>query len=127
MTFLDRDFLLDGSRSFAIFHDKSNAKCIFVMNAGTGPVKFGDELFSEGDKCIAVLASSKLEKNGNTYYIALFKGSSQNRISVMSMNKDNVVAAEQYASVAAGKEAKLVDIKTAKQSLLAVLRTAGSK
>lgn len=122
MKFLGRDFLLDHARAFAIFQDKAREKCAFVIETAAAPAIFGHELFSDGDKCSSVLASSKLEKDGKAYYLAMFKGANQNHLAVVSVSKENVVTPEKDAAVAVNKMGKLSNIKSAKEALLATLK-----
>lgn len=62
MKFLDRDFIPDGARFFAIFHDKQKSSCVFAVNTGSAWVKFNHELVAAGGKCDEVLASGRLRK-----------------------------------------------------------------
>lgn len=122
MKFMGRDFLQDDSRSFAVFQDKAKEKCAFVVDAGATPVTVGHEAFAEGDKCSTILASSKLEKDGTSYYLAMFKGAQRNHLAVVSVNKENAIAIEKDAALAAGSRDKLVDMKGAKKALLASMK-----
>lgn len=122
MSFLARDFLLDDTRAFAVFQDKAKEKCNFVLDSGTKPAIFGHEIFSEGDKCSEILASSKLDKDGKTYYLAMFKGAAKNRLAVISVNKENAIVAEKDAAIATTKHTKLTDMKSAKTALLTNLK-----
>lgn len=74
MRFLGRDFIAGKTSAFAAFHDPSNDRCTFLVDAGGKPISYGHELFAHGDKCKSVLASAKMERAGTTYYLALFKG-----------------------------------------------------
>lgn len=121
-TFLGRDFVADGKSSLAIFQDKSRANCTFVVDAGGDPARFGHEVFASGDKCISVLASSRMVKDTATYYITLFKGASKNHLGVISVKNNTNVTPEIQLSLAATGNGKVATIKAAKAALESALK-----
>ncbi|GGB94922.1 hypothetical protein [Pseudoduganella buxea] len=117
MRFLGREFMAGKNSSFAVFQDRANSKCVFLVDVGAKPATYGHELFAKGDKCESVLASGKMERAGTTYYLALFKGVVRNHLGIVSVGPNNVVAAETGLAIAVGKKSKLADLKSAKEAL----------
>ncbi len=117
MRFLGREFMVGKNSSFAVFLDKANSKCVFLVDVSARPATYGHELFAKGDKCESVLASGKMERAGTTYYLALFKGVVRNYLGIVSVGPNNVVAAEAGLAAAVDKKSKLADLKTAKEAL----------
>ena len=70
--FLERDFISDIASSFAILENKKNQQCLFVAEAGAVPVSLNHTEYAPASKCSSVLASSRLDKAGTTYYLAMF-------------------------------------------------------
>ena len=116
-----RDFIDDEARAFAIFQDQAKSKCSFAVQVAGKLHAFEQHAFGDGDRCKEVLASSKLEKNGVVYYIAMYKGTKQNRIAVVGVSPSNLVTAEKTLSVTVNRSARLTDMKSAKQALAAAL------
>ena len=116
-----RDFIADDLRSFAIFQDSAKSRCSFAVQAAGKIQTFPQAAFADDGKCREVLASGKLEKNGLVYYIAMYKGTKQNRLAVVSVNSANVATAEKALSMAANQSASLTDMKAAKRALGAAL------
>ena len=116
-TFLKRDFVADGKTSLAVFHDKTNSKCTFVVDAGAEPARIGHETFAGSDKCASFLATGKLEKDSSTYYIALFKGAARNHLGVISVKNNTTVTPEKRLALAASNNGKVATIKEAKAAL----------
>lgn len=116
-----RDFIDDDARAFAIFQDEAKSRCSFGVQVAGKLHTFAQDAFADGDRCHEVLASSKLEKNGVTYYIGMYKGTKQNGIAVIGVSTSNVVTAEKTLSVTVNRSARLTDMKTAKQALAAAL------
>lgn len=121
MRFLERDFIVGKSSTFAVFHNTSDKKCAFLVDAGVKPVVFEHELFARGDTCNTVLAAGKMEHAGATYYLSLFKGASRNHLGILSVSPDRTVAAENKMAIAAGKRSALADLKTAKEAVKSTL------
>ena len=121
MSFLGRNFITTKSSSYAIFQDKSHEKCAFVVDAGAKPVVFDHGVFSVGQKCTEVLASSSFEKDGKVYYLALYAGNGKNNLSVVSVSENKLVAAEPQLAIAAMKKGQLVNIIQAKKAVLFAL------
>ena len=121
MQFLEREFMVGKTSTFAAFHDKSKEKCTFLVDAGAKPIMFQHDLFASGDKCKTVLAAGKMEHAGATYYLALFKGASRNHLGVVSVGPNNIVAAESRGAIAAAKKSTLADLKTAREALKSAL------
>ena len=117
MQFLEREFMVGKTSTFAAFQDKSKEKCTFLVDAGDKPIIFQHEVFSNGDKCQTVLAAGQMDHAGATYYLALFKGDSRNHLGVVSVGPNNIVATESRGAIAAAKKSTLPDLKTAKEAL----------
>lgn len=93
MELMGRDLITERDRTFAIFHNKVAKECVFATAVGHRPARFGHALFSDGDVCAEVLGSSRFEKNGNSYYLGLFKGARKNHLAVVVVNRDNEATA----------------------------------
>lgn len=118
-----RDVVLDGSRFFALYQDKAQTACTFVVDNGTAPVVTRHETLpgGEGDKCVSILASGKLDKGGTSYYIAMYRGDTRNHVAIFSVNPDNAVAVETTLSAKLAKRGNLADMKSVKKALTAAL------
>lgn len=121
MRFLERDFIAEQTSAFASFHDKASNKCAFVVDSGSKPITFGHDLFASGDTCLEVLATSKLERAGITYFLALFRGKTRNHLTAVSVAANGAVAAETRAALAAEKASPLVNMKATKAALQSAL------
>jgi hypothetical protein len=121
--FLDRDFISDKTSSFSIMEDKKMQQCHFVVEAGAMPITLNHEEFSPGTKCVAVLASSRLEKAETMFYLAMFKSDKGNQVAaITSVSPDGKVTAEKALSDAVNRSGATKDMKTAKSSLSKMLR-----
>lgn len=121
MQFLEREFMVGKTSTFAAFHDKTKEQCAFAVGANDKPLTFQHDLFASGEKCKNVLAAGKMEHAGATYYLALFKGASRNHLAVLSVSPNNIVTAESKGAIAAAKKSPLADLKTAKEALKSAL------
>lgn len=121
MHFLERDFIAEQTNAFASFHDKARNKCAFVVESGSKPTTFGHDLFASGDTCLEVLATSKLERAGITYFLALFRGTTRNHLTAVSVAANGAIAAETRAALAAEKASALVNMKATKAAFQSAL------
>jgi hypothetical protein len=121
--FLDRDFISDKFSSFAILTDKKTQQCHFVVEAGAAPVTSNHIEFAPGARCISILASSRLEKSGTIYYIAIFKSDNGKQVvAIMSVDPNGKVMAEKTLSDNVNRSGATKDIKSAKVALSNMLR-----
>lgn len=121
MEFQPRDYLVDGTRSFAIYKNKINTACTFVVDDGITFHSFAHTSSAQGDTCKEILASGKIESKGSTYFIALYKGATRNHLGVVSVSRGTVQLDDALA-VAANSSAKLTTMKQAKTALAAILK-----
>jgi hypothetical protein len=120
MDFLSRDFIPDQVATFAVFKNKEKSECIFLVDNGTQFKKFSSDIFSGSGDCKNFIASSRLEKDGQTYYLGMFNGASGNvGLAIFSvLNSTGEVKPEMDLSkkiIAAGSYA---DIKSVKKFIL---------
>jgi hypothetical protein len=116
---LERDFISDKSSSFATFQDKTGTRCQFVTEAGAAPVVTLHDAFAPSAKCGSVLASSRLEKGGKVYYLAMFSTQDKQRVvGVTSVLADGRIAVEKTLSESINRAGMTNDMSIAKAALL---------
>jgi hypothetical protein len=116
---LERDFISDKSSSFATFHDKSATKCQFVTEAGGAPVVTSYDAFAPSTKCDSVLASSRVEKGGKVYYLAMFKTQDQKQlVGITSVAPDGRIEVENTLAESINRSGMTKDMKAAKAALM---------
>jgi hypothetical protein len=121
--FLSRDFISDKGSSFAVFEDKKTQQCYFVAESGGAPMALSNVEFAPGTKCVETLASSRLDKAGTVYYLAMFKSDKgAHVVGVTSVSQDGQVTAEKALSYALNRSSRTKDIKSAKAALAEALR-----
>jgi hypothetical protein len=119
----ERDFISDKASSFAIFDDRKAQQCHVVAEAGAAPVAASLTDYAPGARCAGVLASTRLEKTGTNYYMAMFKSDgAKHMVTVTSVAPDGKVACEKGLSETINKSGATRDIKSAKAALAAALR-----
>jgi hypothetical protein len=120
---LERDFISDKSSSFATFEDKKASGCQFVTEAGAAPVVTSSNAFAPSEKCNGVLASSRFEKSGKIYYVAMFKTqSNQQLVGITSVAADGRIDVEKTLSASINRGGMTRDMKTAKAALIKGIR-----
>jgi hypothetical protein len=118
-----RDFISDANSSFAVFEDKKNGQCYLAAEAGGKPVIAGIAEYARDEKCVGVLASSRLLRPNMTYYLEIFKtGSSKNLVGIMSATAEGTVKVEKNLSDKVNRVGATRDMKTAKTALAAALQ-----
>lgn len=122
MKLQSRDYLIDGSRSFSIFQDKSKTVCTFVVDDGLKLFSYPHTQFARGDSCHVILASGKLENKGKTFYIVMFEGKDGVHLGVVSVSANGVVEPNESAAVTASRSSKLSTMTQAKSALTAALK-----
>lgn len=122
MKLQSRDYLIDGSRSFSIFQDKSKTVCTFVVDDGVKLFSYPHTQFARGDNCNVILASGQLKDKGKTFYIVMFEGKGGVHLGVVSVNASGVVEPNESAAIAAARSTKLSTMKQAKTALAAALK-----
>jgi hypothetical protein len=116
---LERDIISDKSSSFATFQDKSAAKCQFVTESGSVPVVTTYDAFAPSAKCESVLASSRMEKSGKVYYLALFKTQDRKQlVGITSVETNGRIDVEKALSNSINRSGMTKDMKTAKAALM---------
>lgn len=120
---LERHFISERASSFAVLDDQKAQQCYFVAENGAAPVTSNQADFSSGQKCIDVLASSRLEKAGTVYYLALFKtGKGVPTVAITSINPNGQVTLEKALSYTINRSATTGNIRQVKAALLEALR-----
>jgi hypothetical protein len=120
---LERDFISDKSSSFATFEDKKASGCQFVTEAGAAPVVTSCDAFAPSKKCNGILASSRYEKGGKIYYLAMFKiQDNQQMVGITSVAADGRIDVEKTLSESINRGGMTRDMKTAKAELAKEIR-----
>jgi hypothetical protein len=116
---LERGFISDKSSSFATFQDKPATKCQFVTEAGGAPVVTSHDAFAPSTKCDSVLASSRVEKAGKVYYVAMFKTQDKKQlVGITSVAPDGRIEVEITLAASINLSGMPKDMKAAKAALL---------
>ena len=116
--FSDRDFISDNTASFSIFEDKKTRRCQFVTEAGAAPLAVAHTTFAAAS-CDGVLASSRYERAGKVYYLALFQLQGGRRmVGISSVSADGSIAIEKPLSDTINGNGATADMKTAKAALV---------
>nr|WP_314539335.1 hypothetical protein [uncultured Massilia sp.] len=118
----ERDFISDKNSSFAIFEEKKSRQCHLVAEAGAAPVSAHLTDIVADARCTSALASTRLERAGTTYYLAMFKSDDgKYLVTVTSVDKDGKIASEKRLSETINKSGATRDIRGAKAALAAIL------
>lgn len=116
--FLDRDFISDMTSSFAVLENERTQQCLFVTEVGADPVSLTHTEFSPASKCSGILASSRYDKAGTTYYLAMFKSSNGHQpLAVVSVRADGNISAEAALAAAINRAGAINNIRDAKAFL----------
>lgn len=116
---LERDLISDKSSSFTTFEDKTGSRCQFVTEAGAAPVVTSYSAFAPAAKCDSVLASSRFEKSGKVYYLAMFRTDDKRQmVGVTSVAPNGHIAVEKALSESINGSGITGDMKTAKAALI---------
>jgi len=119
---LERDFISDRWSSFATFQDKPATKCQFVTEAGAAPVVTSHDTFASSTKCDSVLASSRVEKAGKIYYLAMFKTQDRKHlVGVTSVAPDGRIEVENALADSINRSGMTKDMSAAKAALMKVI------
>jgi hypothetical protein len=122
-TMRERDFIADEHGSFAIFEDGQARDCHLVAEAGDAPLAMRLADIVPGARCTGVLASTRLQKAGRTYYLAMFTSDGGRQpVAVMSVGAGGRIAAEKALSDTIDRAAARRDIMSAKAALDHALR-----
>ena len=120
--FVERDFIADGTSSFATFEDPKSHACLFAAEAGAKPVSASLPDITGDTRCAGVLASSRLTTPAATYYLALVKTETgRQRVGIASVARDGSIRIEKELSDTLNRAEATRDIKTAKAALTARL------
>jgi len=116
---IERDLISDQRSSFAIFEDRKARRCHFVAEAGAVPVAIAHTTFLPASACAEVLASSRYEKNGKVFYLAMFRDQDRTqRVGIVSVSADGSVIAEKALAEQVNRAGAVKDIKSAKAALI---------
>jgi hypothetical protein len=116
--FRERDFISDKRSSFGLFEDSQAKQCHIVTEAGDTPVAASQVDFAAGSQCAGVLASSRFEKSGIIYYIALLKLSSGNQLAtITSVSPTGEIHVEKELAERINRANATKDIKSVKAAL----------
>jgi hypothetical protein len=115
---LDRDFISDPASSFAILENKKTQQCQFVAESGTTSATTAHTVFAPAAKCAEVLASSRYEKNGKVFYLAMFRDQARKQlVGLVSVASDGSVSAEKALAESINRAGATKDLKSAKTAL----------
>lgn len=122
MALLGRDSIYSETGTYAVLEDKRGARCAFVFEKAGSIFKFDHAAFSGADKCTDILATSKFDKNGKTYFMTMFKGLKQKRLAIVSISKSNVIVPEKELAALAGAKASLTDMRSVRMFILSTMQ-----
>lgn len=115
---LERDFISDRASSFAILHNKKTQQCQLVAESGGAPAVTTHAAFVPAAKCAEVLASSRYEKNGKAFYLAMFRDQAKKQlVGVMSVAPDGSVGVEKALAESINRTGATREMKSAKAAL----------
>lgn len=115
---LERDFISDPASSFAILQNKKAQQCQFVAESGAAPALAAHTAFAPGARCAEVLASSRFEKNGKVFYLAMFRDQARKQlVGVVSVASDGSVGVEKALAERVNQSGATKDMKSAKAAL----------
>lgn len=114
--------IVSGDRRFMPFQDTGHTLCTFVIDVAGTVEKFDHTLFAKGDSCTEVLASTKFERAGATYFVSMFKGLTRKHLAVISVSKANKVAAEKQLAIKARDNARLTTMRSVRVYLESLIR-----
>lgn len=114
--------IVSGERRYVPFQDAGHTLCTFVIDIAGKVEKFEHTLFAKGDSCTEVLASTKFERGGATYFVSMFKGLTRKHLAVFSVSKGNKVAAEKQLALKAGANAKMTTMRSVRMYLEGLIR-----
>jgi len=116
---VERDFISDKASSFATLEDKKAGQCQFLTEAGAAPVMTPHTAFAPGSRCDSVLASSRYEKGGKIYYLAMFKTQDKKQlVGVTSVSADGSIVIEKPLAESINRNGSTKDMITAKAKLI---------
>ncbi len=119
---VDRDFIADGDKAFAIFQDKAGEHCLFVVETGGATARYGEAPFGAG-RCRSVLASGRFDTPAATYFLGLFQADGPaTKLALFSVRRAGSAGggearAEPVLAAAAMRAGKVRDIKAVKAFL----------
>ncbi|GGC13804.1 hypothetical protein [Pseudoduganella buxea] len=115
---LERDFIADGGKAFAILKDKAGHRCTFVVETKGDLARYGSELFG-GGRCRGVLASGRFDTPAATYFLGLFRADGPaTKLALFAVPKSGGAAqAEPGLAAEALRAGRTGDIRTAKAFL----------
>jgi hypothetical protein len=115
---LERDFISDRASSFAILHNKKTQQCQLVAESGAAPILTAHTAFAPAAKCAEILASSRYEKNGKVFYLAMFRDQARKHsVGVMSVAPDGRVGVEKTLAENINRTGATKDVRSAKAAL----------
>ena len=121
--FMERDFISDKASSFAIFEDKAARRCQFVTEAGAAPVAVAHTTFAPETSCDSILASSRLEKGGRVYYLAMYATQGKRQlVGVISVAPNGDIDPEIALSAAINRAGTTKNMAAAKAALMSQLQ-----
>ena len=121
--FMERDFISDRTSSFSISEDKAARRCQFVTEAGAAPVAVAHTTFAPETSCDSILASSRLEKGGRVYYLAMFEVQGKRQlVGVTSVAPNGDIGPETALSAAINRTSATKNMAAAKAALMSQLQ-----
>lgn len=121
--FMERDFISDKASSFSIFEDKAARRCQFVTEAGAAPLAVVHTSFAPETSCDRILASSRLEKGGSVYYLAMFAVQGKRQlVGVISVAQNGDIGPETALSNAINRAGATKNMVAAKAALMRQLQ-----
>lgn len=113
----ERDFIADRHSAFAIFSNNKTATCSFAIEAGGAIQTFDGKQVTGKDACKKFLASGRLEKPGQIYYIGIFESANAIRkLALFSIDtRNHSIKLETDMAQSIMRSGKILDIKSVKK------------
>lgn len=122
MALLARDSFYSETGTYAVLENRAAGKCAFAFEKGGRVIKFEHTVFSDADSCTDILASSKFDKDGKTFFMTMFKGLKGKHLAIVSISNSNVVAAEKKLAALASAKASLTDMRSVRMFILSTMQ-----
>lgn len=118
----ERDFISEENSSFLPFEDKKSKQCHLVVEAGATPADVDTNAYVSESGCVTLLASSRLTKANNTYYIELFKAETGKQFAgIISVSPEGKIVPERSLANEVNRAGATEDIKAAKAALATLI------
>jgi hypothetical protein len=120
--FEEQHFMGNSQWWFAVVTDRKASNCRFLVKAGGTPVAFDHARFTPGTRCEHVLATTRLDKGGVRYYLAMFElAGGKRHVAIVSVALDGHVSADTALVGTISRAGTVKDIRVARAALAKAL------